>query len=113
MDKIILKLATLKSCTHLNMWGLEREHDEVLNVAKDNRTTETIEELDKFSQNLEVEIYFLQLFLLVILYLLNHIYQVLIVSELQLNNMLSLKKKKGEQHLNKLKPWKILLHQER
>ena len=35
------------------MQKLREEHDKALNTAKANGTTETIEELDKFSQNLE------------------------------------------------------------
>ena len=108
MDKIILKIATLKSPNRLNMQRLREERDEALNAAKDNGTTETIEELDKLSQNLEEKMYFLQLILLVILYLFNHMYQFLIHPYPQFNNMLRLYKNKSRQHLNRLNPWKIL-----
>ena len=47
MDKTILKLATLKNSSHFNMQQLIEEHDEGLNAAKDNGTTENIKELDK------------------------------------------------------------------
>ena len=106
-DKIIPKVATLKSSTHLNMQQLREEHDEALNASKDNGTAETIEELDKLCQTLEEKMHFLQLILLVILDLYNHMHQVLIHIELQVNNRLMLYKNKGRQHLNKLKPWKI------
>ena len=49
----ILKLATLKISTRLNMLQLIEEHDKVLNPAKGNGTTETIEELDKLRHTLE------------------------------------------------------------
>ena len=52
MEKIILKIETLKSFTLLNMQRLREEHDEALNAAKANGTTETIEEIDKLSQTL-------------------------------------------------------------
>ena len=65
--KIILKLATLNSSTCFNIKRLREEHDEALNAAKDNGTKETIEELDKLSQNPEDKMYLLQLILLVIL----------------------------------------------
>ena len=73
-----------------------------------NGTTENIEEMDKWSQTLEEKMYFLQLILLVILDMYNNMHQVLINSELQVNKILRIYKKKGGQHLNKLKPWKIL-----
>ena len=47
MAKISLKLETLKISAHLNMQQLKEEHDEALNAANDNGTTENIEELDK------------------------------------------------------------------
>ena len=53
MDKQILKIETLKSSVHLGIQWLIEEHDEVLNSAKDNGTTETIEEIEKFCQILE------------------------------------------------------------
>ena len=53
MDKTILKLAILKSSTRLNIKQLREEHDKALNVAKDNDTIETIEELDKLRQIME------------------------------------------------------------
>ena len=53
MYKTILKLSTLKSLTRLTMQQLREEHDEALNAAKKNGTTETIEELHKLSQTLE------------------------------------------------------------
>ena len=37
----------MKSSAHLNMQQLREEHEKALNSAKDNGTTETIEELDK------------------------------------------------------------------
>ena len=98
----------MKRSIHLNTQQLREEHDKALNAAKENGTTETIEELDKLSQNLEDKIYFLQLILLVILNLYNHMYQVLIHLEFQVNNMLRIYKKKGGQHLNNLNPWKPL-----
>ena len=51
--KKILRLATLKSSARLNLQGLREEHDEILNAAKNNGTTETIEELDKLRQILK------------------------------------------------------------
>ena len=53
MDKKILKLTTLKSFARLNMQRVIEEHSEALNVAKDNGTTETIGEIEKFCQTLE------------------------------------------------------------
>ena len=53
MDKIILKVATLKSSARLNMQQLVEVHDEVMNDSKDNGTTETIEELYKLRQTLK------------------------------------------------------------
>ena len=53
MVKITLKLATLKISVHLNIQLLKGKHDKDLNAAKDNGTTETIEELDKLYQILE------------------------------------------------------------
>ena len=53
MEKIILKLSTLKSTACLNMQILREEHDGVLNAANKNGTAETIEELYRLSQNLE------------------------------------------------------------
>ena len=38
---------------HLNMQQLREEHDKALNAAKENNTTETIEEIDKLHQTLE------------------------------------------------------------
>ena len=108
MEKIILELETLKRSTCLNMHRLREEHDEALNAANENGTTENIEELDKLSQTLEDKIYFLQLILLVILNLYNHMYQVLIYPEFQVNNMLRIYKKKYGQHFNKLNLWKLL-----
>ena len=75
-DKTILKLATLKISTNLNMQRLREEHDEALNFSKDNGTTETIEELDKLCQTIENKMWFLQFILLVILALYHHMYQV-------------------------------------
>ena len=49
MDKIVLKLETLKISTCLNMKQLREENDEVLNAATGNCITEIIEELDKLS----------------------------------------------------------------
>ena len=43
--KKILKLSTLKSFTRFNMQQLREEYDEALNSAKENGTTETIENL--------------------------------------------------------------------
>ena len=43
----------MKRSTRLNMQHLREEQDKALNAAKENGTTETIEELDKFGQNLE------------------------------------------------------------
>ena len=43
----------MKRSTRLNTQQLIEEQDKALNAAKENGTTETIEELDKFSQNLE------------------------------------------------------------
>ena len=96
-----------------NMQKLREEHYEALNAAKDNGTTETIEELYRLSQTLEYKIYFLWLILLVILDMYNHMYQLLIHTEIQVKNSLKIYNKKGGQNLNKLKPWKILLRQER
>ena len=56
MDKTILKLATLKSSACLNIQRLREEHKEALNSAKNNGTTETIEELDKLCQTIEEKI---------------------------------------------------------
>ena len=53
MERKILRLSTLKSSTHLSMQRLREEHDKVMNYAKDNGTAETIEEIDKLSQNIE------------------------------------------------------------
>ena len=53
MGKIILKLATLKISACLNMQRLREEPNGELNYAKDNGTTETIEELDKLFKILE------------------------------------------------------------
>ena len=50
MVKKILKLATLKTSSCFNMQQLREEHDKALNNAKENGTTETIEELDKLRQ---------------------------------------------------------------
>ena len=50
MVKTILKLATLKTSSCFNMQQLREEHDKALNNAKENGTTETIEELDKLRQ---------------------------------------------------------------
>ena len=108
MDKIFLKIETLKISTCFNMQQLREENDGVLNAATENGTTETIEELENLSQTLEDKMYFLQLILLVILYMYNNMHQVLINSELQVNKSLRIYKKKGGQHFNKLKPWKIL-----
>ena len=48
-----IKIATMKSSSHLNMQQLTEENYEVLNAAKDNGTTENIEEFDKFHQIME------------------------------------------------------------
>ena len=56
MDKTILKLTTLESPECLNIQIVREEHDGALNAAKDNGTTETIEELDRFRQTLEENI---------------------------------------------------------
>ena len=77
MDKIILKIAILKSSTRLNMQQLIEEDDEALSATNDNGKTENIEELDKLSQTLEDKIYFLQLNLLVVLDLYNKIHKVI------------------------------------
>ena len=53
MDRIILKVAPLKSSARLNMQQLVEVHDEVMNDSKDNGTTETIEELYKLRQTLK------------------------------------------------------------
>ena len=53
MDKKILKITTLEIYACLNMQQPREEHDEVRNATKDNRTIETIEELEKLRQNLE------------------------------------------------------------
>ena len=53
MGKIIQKLATLKISARLNMQWLREEHDKDLHTAKDNGTTENIEELDKLCQIME------------------------------------------------------------
>ena len=53
MDKTILKLANLKRSARFNMQKLREEHNKVLNVSKDNGTTETMEELDKLHQIME------------------------------------------------------------
>ena len=47
IDKIFLKLATLKISFHLNIPWMREENDKYLNTAKENGTTETIKELDK------------------------------------------------------------------
>ena len=47
------KLATLKSSTCLNLYLLRKEHDESINAARDNCTTETSEKLEKLRQTLE------------------------------------------------------------
>ena len=73
MGKKILKPATLKSSDHLNMQQLREEHDKGLNDAKENGTTENIEELDKLCKTLEGKIQFLLLIYLVILALYRHI----------------------------------------
>ena len=56
MDKKLLKISTLKISTRLNMQKLREEYNEALNSAKENGTTETIEELDKLSQTIEDKI---------------------------------------------------------
>ena len=53
MGNKILKLATLKSSNPLHMQQLREGYDKVLNAAKDNGTTETIEELEKLHQIME------------------------------------------------------------
>ena len=53
MDKIFLKLSTIKSSVRLNMKQLREENDVALNSIKGNGTTDTIEELDNLCQNLE------------------------------------------------------------
>ena len=53
MEQKILKLSTLKRSTRFNMHRLREERNEVLNAAKYNSTTETIEELDKLRQIME------------------------------------------------------------
>ena len=53
MGKEIIKLASLKSSTRLNIQKLREEHDKYLNATKENGTTETIEEPDKLRQILE------------------------------------------------------------
>ena len=53
MGKTILEISTLKSSTRLNMQLLRYEHYKALNPAKDNVTTETIEELGNLRQILE------------------------------------------------------------
>ena len=53
MIKIILKISTLKISVRLNIHWLREEHDKDLNAAKENGTTETIEELDKLCHILE------------------------------------------------------------
>ena len=53
MGRTIVKLATLKISVGLNMQLMIEEHDEALNAAKNNSTTETIEELEKLRQTLE------------------------------------------------------------
>ena len=49
----MLKLAILKISIRLNIQGLREEHDKELNYAKDNGTTENIEDLNKFCHILE------------------------------------------------------------
>ena len=53
MGKAIPKIAALKISVRFNMQRLIEEHDNVLNAAKDNGTTETIEELEKLRQTME------------------------------------------------------------
>ena len=53
MGKIILKLAILKISVRFNIQWLREEHDKELNAAKENGTTETIEELDKLCNIME------------------------------------------------------------
>ena len=73
----------MKRSIHLNTQQLREEHDKALNAAKENGTTETIEELDKLSQNLEENMKSLQLILMVILDLYHHLYQARIHEYLQ------------------------------
>ena len=54
-DKKIIKIATLKSSTHLNMQQMREVHNEALNATKDNGTTETTKELDRLRQTLEAK----------------------------------------------------------
>ena len=58
------------------MQKLREKHNEALNAANGNGTTETIEELYKLRQNLEDKMWFLKLILMVILYIYHHMYQV-------------------------------------
>ena len=53
MGKIILKLATLNISVRFNIQWMGEEHYIKLNAAKENVTTETIEELDKLCQIME------------------------------------------------------------
>ena len=53
MGKTILKLATLKSSNPLHMQQMREGYDKALNYAKENGTTETIEELEKLHQIME------------------------------------------------------------
>ena len=53
MGKTIIKLATLKSSTRLNLHQLREEHNEGLNAAEDYGATEFVEELDNLRQILE------------------------------------------------------------
>ena len=53
MVKTILKPSTLKSSTPFHMQKMIEEHDKGLNAAKENDTTETIEELKKLRQIIE------------------------------------------------------------
>ena len=57
MGKTIPKLSTLKSSVRLNIQRLIEEHEEALNAAKENGTTETIEKLDKLRHILEEKKY--------------------------------------------------------
>ena len=53
MGKTILELSALNSYTCFNMHWMREEHKKALNAAKENGTTETIEELDKLRQIME------------------------------------------------------------
>ena len=46
MDKTILKQATLKCSTHLNMQQPREKHDEALNVVEENGEAEFVQELE-------------------------------------------------------------------